>query len=296
MKRKMIWGRRLLGLFLAVTMVAGTLQEVKAEEALRPETEVETHTKAEVSAAVNEMYRLYNPNSGEHFYTANRTEKEQLVEVGWKYEGCAWYAPTSSNTPVYRLYNANAGDHHYTINAAEKDQLVGLGWKYEGVGWFSDDAAEIPLYRQYNPNARAGSHNYTRSLGENNALVSSGWRAEDIGWYGTRPEGITGVYSGYYTASQGRTGVTIRIYQSGDLLYANYEFYNLPGLTNNRDDGSYLCTVDENGTGTYDIKGIQWEKQPKDYYMMDWKNTTIADGVIDCKDGSYVLHCAIEGI
>ena len=63
-----------------------------------------------------DMYRLYNPNSGEHFYTANPAEKNNLVSLGWRYEGIGWTAPKKSNTPVYRLYNPNSGDHHYTVN------------------------------------------------------------------------------------------------------------------------------------------------------------------------------------
>lgn len=45
------------------------------------------------------MYRMYNPNSGEHFYTANSFEKDSLTKSGWKYEGIGWYAPTKSNAP-----------------------------------------------------------------------------------------------------------------------------------------------------------------------------------------------------
>ena len=133
-----------------------------------------------------DMYRLYNPNSGEHFYTASTTEKNNLVNLGWRYEGIGWKAPVSSNTPVYRLYNKNAGDHHYTMNEKEKDYLVSIGWKYEGIGWYSDDDKSVPLYRQYNPNAKAGSHNYTTSKAENDNLVKLGWRGEGVGWYGVK--------------------------------------------------------------------------------------------------------------
>lgn len=66
------------------------------------------------------MYRMYNRNSGEHFYTRNGAERDMLRTKGWKYEGVGWYAP-SSGAPVYRLYNRNAGDHHYTQNGAERD-------------------------------------------------------------------------------------------------------------------------------------------------------------------------------
>ena len=133
---------------------------------------------------VTPMYRLYNPNSGEHFYTSNPAERSNLISVGWNDEGIGWYAPIHSNTPVYRLYNPNAGEHHYTTDVAERDNLVSLGWNDEGIGWYSDDSRRVPLYRQYNPNEFANNHNYTTSLEENNWLVSLGWQAEDIGWYG----------------------------------------------------------------------------------------------------------------
>lgn len=130
------------------------------------------------------MYRLYNTNSGEHFYTANANERDTLISLGWNYEGIGWTAPSVSESPVYRLYNENGGEHHYTMSAGERDALVAAGWNYEGIGWYSDDAQTVPLYRQYNPNAFANNHNYTTSLAENDYLVSIGWRAEAIGWYG----------------------------------------------------------------------------------------------------------------
>jgi len=88
-------------------------------------TGVKEEKKADVSGI--EMYRLYNPNSGEHFYTSSTEEKSVLVNAGWKYEGIGWTAP-SDGDPVYRLYNANAGDHHYTLDKNEKDTLISYGW------------------------------------------------------------------------------------------------------------------------------------------------------------------------
>ena len=137
------------------------------------------------SAEAADMHRLYNPNSGEHFYTAATNEKNHLTKIGWRYEGIGWTSPSSGN-PVYRLYNKNAGDHHYTMNANEKNHLVKVGWKYEGVGWYSDTKKAVPLYRAYNPNAKAGSHNYTANYGEQKNLLKHGWRNEGIGWYGIK--------------------------------------------------------------------------------------------------------------
>ena len=132
------------------------------------------------------MYRLYNPNSGEHFYTANAGEKNHLANIGWIYEGIGWIAPKTSDYPVYRLYNGNGGEHHYTMNKAEKDMLVRAGWKYEGIGWYSADPKDsnsIPLLREYNPNAFANNHNYTTSKPEHNWLISLGWKDEGKAWY-----------------------------------------------------------------------------------------------------------------
>ncbi len=135
-----------------------------------------------------EMHRVYNPNSGEHFYTAKLKEKEYLEINGWTYEGVGWVAPELSKTPVYRLYNSHSGDHHYTMKEKEKDALVKLGWTYEGIGWYSDEAEGTPLYREYNPNMKSCNHNYTTNKKEHNALIKMGWRDEGIGWYGMKEE------------------------------------------------------------------------------------------------------------
>ena len=37
------------------------------------------------------MYRLYNQNSGEHFYTASADEHDAVKAAGWSYEGISWY-------------------------------------------------------------------------------------------------------------------------------------------------------------------------------------------------------------
>ena len=131
----------------------------------------------------HKMHRLYNPNSGEHFYTYNFAERDNAVFQGWQYEGIAWTAPESGDA-VYRLYNPNSGDHHYTMNSGERDSLVQAGWKDENIGWYSDTSQGEPLYRLYNPNAKSGSHHYTTSAGEAAGLASSGWKDENIGWYG----------------------------------------------------------------------------------------------------------------
>lgn len=135
------------------------------------------------SSDTESIHRLYNPNSGEHFYTSNTEERDYLVNVGWRSEGVGWVAPTISMAPVYRLYNPNAGDHHYTLDANERNDLQKYGWRYEGISFYSDEYQTVPLYRQYNPNAVAGAHNFTTDKYENDYLISVGWHPEKIGWY-----------------------------------------------------------------------------------------------------------------
>lgn len=173
------FARKTMACVMAASML--TLVTVPASVAIADNGAADTETQA--------MYRLYNPNSGEHFYTASDVEKDATVAAGWNYEGIGWHAPVTSETPVYRVYSGT--DHHYTKDAGERDALVQLGWKDEGTSFYSDDQERVPLYRQFNPNVdpnaatnNAGSHNYTTSLDEHSRLVSIGWNDEGIGWYG----------------------------------------------------------------------------------------------------------------
>lgn len=129
------------------------------------------------------MYRLYNPNSGEHFYTASTAERDNVIEAGWNDEGVGWTAP-GSGIQVYRLYNPYAGEHHYTTSEEERDVLVSVGWIWEEGGWFSNPDGGMPLYRAYNPNAYSNNHHYTSDWGEFQTLLSVGWLDEGVGWYG----------------------------------------------------------------------------------------------------------------
>ncbi|MBR4455175.1 MAG: mannosyl-glycoprotein endo-beta-N-acetylglucosamidase, partial [Solobacterium sp.] len=78
-------------------------------------------------------------NRGDHHYTGNAKERNNLEAQGWKYEGIAWYSSGSDGVPQYRLYNPNAvsGSHHYTASKEERAQLEAAGWKYEGIGFYT---------------------------------------------------------------------------------------------------------------------------------------------------------------
>ncbi|MCR5211483.1 MAG: SH3 domain-containing protein [Lachnospiraceae bacterium] len=129
-----------------------------------------------------DMYRFYNQNSGEHFYSGDEKEKDELVTAGWIFEGTGWKAPKESGVPVYRLYNPNAGYHHFTTDLSERESLISLGWTDEGIGFYSSEEKSVPVYREYDGNS--GHHNYTTEISEHEGLMSLGWKGEGIAWYG----------------------------------------------------------------------------------------------------------------
>lgn len=125
------------------------------------------------------VYRLYNPNAGQHFYTISVSERNNLIDAGWGYEGVGWIAPKSGDV-VCRMYNPNTGEHFYTLSGSEIDNLVRAGWKREGMAFRSDKNKKIPVYRLYSGN----EHFYTPSEIERNNLKSLGWKDEGIAFYG----------------------------------------------------------------------------------------------------------------
>ncbi|MFC4652310.1 hypothetical protein ACFO26_05250 [Lactococcus nasutitermitis] len=130
--------------------------------------------------------RLYNANTGEHFYTGSSAETNSLLKAGWHFEGAGWDAPTTG-TPVYRLYNPNVqgGDHYYTKSHGEAEVLAQLGWRWDNNAkavFYS--AGNVNVYVAYNPNAYSGAHNYTVSQTEQNGLVHAGWKYGAIAWQG----------------------------------------------------------------------------------------------------------------
>ncbi|GAB2025275.1 hypothetical protein OfM1_13460 [Lactovum odontotermitis] len=120
------------------------------------------------------IFRMYNPNTGEHFYTTSSYEAASLlINSGWNYEGTLGTTYVTGDTAVTRLYNPNAGVHYYTSSEYEARQLMDKGWKDEGVSFV--DAGQFNVYASYNANN--SQHNYTMYLAEENSLLGAGWQA-----------------------------------------------------------------------------------------------------------------------
>ncbi|RBR27478.1 KxYKxGKxW signal peptide domain-containing protein [Enterococcus cecorum] len=165
---------------------AGYIAKIEAAKSVDEVNKVLDEVNQLAPAKAVQLYRAYNPNSGEHLYTANKAEYDHLVKLGWHGEGNAWKA-ADKGTPVYRLYNPNSGEHFYTTSKFEYDSVAKAGWNKEGVAFYSDAKRGVEVYRLFNPNAKgAGSHHYTTSAGERDSLMAKGWKYENIAFYGLK--------------------------------------------------------------------------------------------------------------
>lgn len=126
---------------------------------------------ADIEAVDRAVYRLYNPNTGEHLFTPTHAEAAHLTGIGWTYEGVGWLYG-DEGPKVMRLYNPN-GEHLLTTSHEEHDKLLKAGWLCEGESFGQGDGA--PVYRLYSP---GGVHMYTVSENERDTLVKAGWADE----------------------------------------------------------------------------------------------------------------------
>lgn len=83
-------------------------------------------------------------------------------------------------------------------------------------------------------------------------------------------EEIEGTYRGYYVANQGKTGVDLKVFNDMGILWAEVDFYNLPGQ-NNAKEGKFLSRIVEIGDGQYEIRPDSWIERPSGYDTINWK-------------------------
>ena len=172
--------------YLSATEKEKLAKEVSAAKDIAEVDKVLGKVTDKAPAKAVQLYRAYNPNSGEHLYTADKAEYDHLVSLGWKAEGNAWKA-ADKGAPVYRLYNPNSGEHFYTISESEYNDVAAAGWKKEGVAFYSDNNRGVEVYRLFNPNAKgAGSHHYTTLASERDTLIKAGWKYENVAFYGLK--------------------------------------------------------------------------------------------------------------
>jgi hypothetical protein len=129
------------------------------------------------------VYRFRDMPGGDHFWTRDVYERDQMIRSGYHYEGVSMHSSQSwSTSAVYRLYSPELHNHLYTTDAWEYNVLASKGWSGEGVAFFANPSAGTPVFRLYSPSSH--EHFYTSDAWEKSVLVSKGiFRDEGIAWY-----------------------------------------------------------------------------------------------------------------
>jgi peptidoglycan hydrolase-like amidase len=146
-----------------------------------------------------DVYRFWSEEYRAHFYTASKSEKEEVIEKYpdniWRYEGVAYKAynkKTNGLTPVYRFWSEEYRAHFYTASKSEKEEVIEKYpdniWRYEGVAWYTDPEnkeALNPVYRFWSEEYRA--HFYTNNPNEKRCVIETydkkTWRYEGVSYY-----------------------------------------------------------------------------------------------------------------
>jgi len=128
------------------------------------------------------VYRFWSPVFQKHFYTANDTEKNNIIssDPNWRYEGLFGYASNCGNGssgPVYRFWSPTfSGAHFYTSNEEERGRISATdpNWRYEGVVFCAGGGGQVHRFWS----SRFRSHFFTTSGEEKNNIINS-----DPNWF-----------------------------------------------------------------------------------------------------------------
>ncbi|MBQ7149252.1 MAG: hypothetical protein IJR96_10960 [Pseudobutyrivibrio sp.] len=127
------------------------------------------------------VYRLFNKLTGTHFYTANKVERDLLLEqnanAGWIDEGIAFQTAVTSSTPVYRVFDVTKGIHLYTADIAARDAYIASGCADEGIAWYAAVSVGRKVYKVSNP--KNGYVLYTTSKAEADGLANVGFTSQE---------------------------------------------------------------------------------------------------------------------
>ncbi len=142
-----------------------------------------------VDGLVQKVERFYNKWSGEHLFTTDSEEINDLLAAGWDYESVGWNAP-ATGTPVYRLYNPWSYDHYYTTDKEEMAGLIEDGWEPDFVvngvqqpAFYSVTNGNIGIYQLFNPYETSGTHMWTIDPIEYEDCQNDGWVGENVKFY-----------------------------------------------------------------------------------------------------------------
>ena len=121
-------------------------------------------------SGVTRIYRLYNPTTGDHLYTASVDEANTAMEkYGYTFEGKAF--DLAGTVPVHRMFKD--GVHHLALDA-EAQTLTAQGWTNEGVLGKCSTTEGDAVYRRVN----GVQHIFTTNKDE-----SASWTLEGVAFH-----------------------------------------------------------------------------------------------------------------
>ena len=131
-----------------------------------------------------DLYRVYNPNNGDHYFTTDKGEYKALVAMGWQAEGVRYQVINNRGnaplgTAIFSVYNPNTGEHLLT-EEGEADALAQVGWIKEDLKFYTVQNGSESVVRVYNPNTNGPAHLYT-DASEANGLAKIGWSIDNGG-------------------------------------------------------------------------------------------------------------------
>lgn len=181
------------------------------------------------------VYRLYSSSNGNHRWTGNYDDIDNLKKSGYVVESVAFnsispvrqeQAPLPGKELTYRFFIPQTNGHFWTNNVYERDGLIQSGYQYEGVAWQSVAGySGQPVYRLYSPLTR--QHLYTTSAAERDNLNNTGgvWRYEGVAFYATNAPTTQPAYRLYSPVLRVHH-ITMNIHERDDLARTgkwNYE-------------------------------------------------------------------------
>ncbi len=132
-------------------------------------------------------FRLYDPMTGNHVFTASFPEANTFVAQGWEFESIPFAVnpqdPSAQN--VYRLYHPTQNGYLLTMSELERNQAIALGYVDQGIAFTALDQPSSlgsePVYRFFSP-ASTG-HLYTTSALDQEQLPALGYQFEGVAFY-----------------------------------------------------------------------------------------------------------------
>ncbi len=145
----------------------------------------QSHAAYDLDDDLPVVFRLFQPETFTHLYTASSAEAAAARDLGYIEEGVSFSNEGANEAliTVHRLFNASTSDYVLTTDVDEVARLSaeGSGFVYEGAAFKGVAVAApgaAPIHRFYSETNT--DHLYTTNLAEG---LAAGYTYEGVGWY-----------------------------------------------------------------------------------------------------------------